>query len=236
MYRLALVAAAVALVPNIAAGDCMPSQLAAQVITLSGSVVPSDGGIVVAATVSGSYDPANRGSGAANVVQPKWQLRGSNGAMAPKIDLVAPGLAVYRVPADSASVTLEDDGGKAVAKVTTSKSKPGATYPAPKVKKLEYIATLSRHSMQRIEATLEVEPAKLTYAIVIADAKGKAKAWGMIGKGLTQFPYLHSDCGSVPNGTSVPKPGDMVTLFYVDSVGRRSEPSKPIKLGGKLPY
>lgn len=214
----------------------MPSQLRTQVITLSGSSVPSDGGILVAATVSGSYDPANGGSGAANVVNAKWKLRGSMATMAPKIDLLAPGLAVYRVPADSAEVTLEDESNKAVAKVTTSKAKPGAVYPAPKVKKLEYVATLSRRSSQRIEATLEVEPAKMTYAIVIADAKGKPTSWGMTGTGLTQFPYMHSDCGSLPNGTSVPKPGDTVTLFYVDSAGRRSKSSKPMKLGGKLPY
>ncbi len=215
----------------------MPSQLMTQVIPKADTAIPSDGGILVAATVSGSYDPANGGKGSAEVVQPKWRLRSGKTAVAPKIDVLAPGLAVYRIRAESqtAPITLEDDSGKVVASVTASKSKLAA-YPAPKIKKLEYIATLSRRSSQRIEATLEVEPAKMTYAIVIADAKGKPTSWGMTGTGLTQFPYMHSDCGSLPNGTSIPKPGDIVTLFYVDSTGRRSGASKPMKLGGKLPY
>jgi hypothetical protein len=232
MHRLVLVAAALSLPPSTAAGDCMPVQLTTQVITLADTAIPSDGGIVVATTVSGKYDPANRGK-SAEAVRPTWRMRVNTTTSAPKIDELAPGLAVYRLPAKvSSPITLEDDEQKTVAKVTRSTAKLAA-YPAPKVKKLEYHATMSRRSMQRIEATLEVAPAKLTYALVIADTKGKALSWGMVGAGLTQFPYLHSDCGALPNGTSVPKPGDMVTLFFVDSQGRRSPASKPIKLGGK---
>jgi hypothetical protein len=232
MHRFVLVAAALALAPNAAAADCAPVDLAATVITKPDAAIPGDGGILVAAT-PGNYNPANRGK-SSEVVRPTWRisLAGSRGGAV--TDVLAPGLAVYRIPATPSPgrVELEDENQKVLVKVTTTKDKP-AVYAAPKVKKLEYLATMSRRSWQRIEATLEAEPPEGTYAIVIADTKGNAKSWGPAGKGVTQFPYTHSDCGTVPNGTVVPKPGELVTVFFVDTLGRRSLASKPLKLGGK---
>jgi hypothetical protein len=233
MHRFVLVTAALALAPNAAAADCMMAELTTNVITATDAVIPSDGGILVVSSSTGRFDPKNRNKNS-DAVQPTWRMRRDTSVSAPKIDVLAPGLAVYRLPASpaAAQVTLEDDDQKVVAKVTASKDKP-APFAAPKLKKVEYLATLSRHSWQRIEATLDAEPPAGMYAIVIADTKGNAKSWGVISKGVAQFPYTHSDCGVVANGTSVPKPGEMVTVFFVDAQGRRSEASKPIKMGGK---
>lgn len=231
MHRvpLLILAATLAVPPSAAGADCAPADLSTQVITKQDAAVPSDGGIVVVSTWGG----ARTKDTSTEAVRPTWKLRAGTASSAPKIEVYAPGLAVYRLGAAKGAAELVDDDGKVVAKVTADAAKP-VTLAAPKVKKAEYLATMSRHSWQRIEVTLDAEPPAGTYAIVIANAKGKGLSWGVTGKGTAQTPYSHSDCGVVPNGTVVPRPGELVTVFFVDAAGRRSAASTPLKLGGKL--
>ncbi len=221
----------VALVPagfasRAASADCAAAELQTTVVTPQGAEIPSDGGILVAST----FQTGPRQEKDGEAVRPGWRLRGKK-LTAPKIDVLAPGLAVYRVTFDgkAAPVELEDEEHKVVAKVAGSKAKV-AQLAAPKVKKVSFSATMSRHSSQSIQATLVGEAPPEAYAVVIADAKGTAQSWGRVAKGLVQFPYSHSDCGMLPNGTTVAAVGSMVTLSWVTADGRRSEASKPIKL------
>jgi hypothetical protein len=232
MHRVPLLvlAAVFAVPPPAAAADCAPADLQTVAITKQDAAVPADGGIIVVSTAGGMRNsPKN-----SEAVRPTWKLRAGSASSAPKIDVYAPGLAVYRLGAVKGAAELLDDDGKAVVKVTPDAAK-AATLAAPNVKKIEYLATTMRRSWQRIEVTLDAAPPAGTYAIVIADAKGKGLSWSVTNAASTQqFPYSHNDCGVVPNGTVVPKPGETVTVFFVDGAGRRSAASKPLKLGGKL--
>jgi hypothetical protein len=204
--------------------------LKAVVVTQLETAIPSDGGILVATTyATGSVKEKDE-----NPVRPGWRLRGKT-LTAPKIDVLAPGLAVYRVPVTSGDVAveLEDEDHKVVAKVTGSKSFLSAL-PAPKPTSIVYSATMSRHSSQSITATLDTAAPDVAYAIVIADAKGAARSWGLTVKGKVQAPYAHNDCAMLPNGTNPPAAGDLVTLYWVTADGRRSAASKPFKMTSKV--
>jgi uncharacterized iron-regulated membrane protein len=204
----------------------MPLQ--ARVATKPGTEIPSDGGILVATTWTTSADkPMSE-----NPVQPGWRLRGKT-LTAPKIDVLAPGLAVYRVAFDGqAAMELENEQHEVVVNVTASTVKPAAI-PVPKVKSIVYTATLSRHSSQTATATLTADPPAGAVAIVIVDDKGEATSWGGVVPGRVQTPYSHADCAMLPNGSSAP--GGTVTTFWVMADGRRSEPSKAIKITTKFP-
>ncbi len=232
MHRVPLLvlAATLAVPPSAAGADCAPADLQTVVITKQDAALPADGGIVVVSTAGGMRNPDK----SSEAVRPTWKLRAGGASSAPKIDVYAPGLAVYRLGAAKGAAELLDDEGKAVVKVTPDAAK-AAAVATPKVKKAEYLATMSRRSWQRIEVTLDAAPPAGTYAIVIADAKGKGLSWSAVNAGSTQqFPYTHSDCGVVANGTIVPKPGETVTVFFVDASGRRSAASAPLKLVGQL--
>ncbi len=231
MTRFVVLAACLlSVAPRAAAADCAFMPLQAVVVTQRETAIPSDGGILVATTYAGGSAKAK----SENAVRPGWRLRGKT-LTAPNIDVLAPGLAVYRVPFTSqdAAVELEDEDHNVVAKVTGSKSIL-TKLPAPRPTSIVYSATMSRHSSQTITATLETAAPDVAYAIVIADAKGSALAWNFMVKGKIQAPYSHSDCGMLPNGTNPPKPGDLVTLYWVTADGRRSEASKPLKMTGKV--
>ena len=235
MHRLVVLAAALAIAPRGAAADCMSMELTTEVVTKPGATILGDGGVLVAATYKNRSSTLEKTPG----LQSGWRVRADGGKLvAPKIVTLAPGLFVYQVAVTSQDkpVELEDEQHKVVASVLGSKAKI-EQYAAPKLKKIEYRATSSRHSSQWITATLEAAPPPGTWAIVITDAKGVARSWGAVtAGGTTQSPYAHSDCASLPNGTNPPGPGELVSVFWVNTEGRRSEASKPIKLAsGKVP-
>src|ERR1043166_9722101 len=110
MTRLLAVAALAvvpAFMPSAAAGDCAAVGLATTVVTRPGAAVASDGGILVASTYEarGSLEHGDR------AVHPEWRVRAGKTLIAPKIDFLAPGLAVYRVEITSPTnrVELEQD-------------------------------------------------------------------------------------------------------------------------------
>ena len=229
MHRFLLIAA-VAVAPRAAAGDCASMPLQAQVVTTAGAEIPSDGGILVATT----WTNGSRTEKSEDPVRPGWRLRGKK-LTAPKIDVLAPGLAVYRVPFDGqAAVELEDEDHKVVANVTAGKRK-AAAVPAPKAKSVVFVATMSRHSSQVATATLTADPPAGASALVIVNAKGLPTSWGSVVPGKVQTPYAHHDCAMLPNGSSAPVVGETVTLFWVMADGRRSEPTKAITVTGKFP-
>lgn len=226
MHRFSLVAALVlALSPDLAAGDCASMPLGAQVVTKAGAEVPTDGGILVATT----YKAETKGEKFEDPVRPGWRLRGKK-LVAPKIDLLAPGLAVYRVAFEGkAALQLEDENRKVMTTVKPSTAKLAAI-PAPKVKSIVYTQTVSRHARQFAAATLTEDPPAGAVAIVLVDARGRATSWADAAAGREQTPYQHNDCAMLPNGTSAPVAGENATLFWVMADGRRSPASKPVKV------
>lgn len=227
----ALLAALVA--PRIAAADCASVGLVTTVATPANATLPADGGVVVIAT----YDRHGSFAAGDRAVHPEWRLRDGAARVAPTIDAVAPGLAVYRLGARAGKpgpIELEDDHHAVVATVAHAEGK-RAALAAPVVKALVYRAQLSRHGGTTVTATLDRPPPADAYALVIADAKGGGRSWTPVVPGaLDQTPYAHEGCAALPNGTVGSVPGDKVVLFWVDAGGRRSAASAPIAVTGSL--
>ena len=224
MLKLAALAAFVVSAPSIAAGDCAFSGLAPQVLAAEASV-PPDGGILVGALPKpdGSLDPGDA------AVQRGWRFRGVKAK--PTIDVLAPGLAVYRLPASDVSVVLENDKQAVVATTRGTKDK-RAPLAAPKVKAISYQQHVSRRMTEQVIVELDGEPPPNAVALVIADAKGTPRSWGRInGRAVTA--YASHSCIALPNGTVGSKTGDQVILYFVDGAGRKSDATKPIAITAK---
>jgi hypothetical protein len=229
MTRLTSLLALAALVASSAPADakCAMGHLAPRVLTKQAFA----GSGIVVATEQVDYDVEDKG----DAMQPTWQLEVGGAKSAPKIDMLAPGLAVYRLPAAGGDASLVA-GTKVIAKVTLLRGQPKQLV-APKVKSIVHNKTIGRRSSAFTTVTLDGPPPENMVALVLADAKGKARSFGMVvDAGAVQLDvYAHSRCGVVPNDTIESKIGDTVTLFWVDASGRVSPATAAIKVTGKAP-
>ncbi len=214
------VLALLVLVPTTAGADCAMTGLVAKVLTQPDAVLAADGGIVVGAATE-MRAPLDDGDVA---VHADWQFVVPKGTITPQIESLAPGLAVYRASVDT--LELKTATGDALVKATRSGDK-REKLAAPKIKSIKYDAPVSRRSIQRVEVTLDGAAPTGAIALVLADAKGKAKSWGPVA-GAVLYPYLQRDCLALPNGTLPSAKGDKVTLFWVDESGRKSAATKPV--------
>jgi hypothetical protein len=197
-----------------AAADCALMGLAPKLMTPAGATLAPDGGIVVGAE-SVERDSLRDGDVA---VQEAWRFVVPMGTIEPAIEVLAPGLAVYRASVVDA-LELCDDAGACVK--TTRATAPRTLLAAPKIKSIKYDAPLSKRRIVRVEVVLDGPPPPGVTALVLADAKGAARSWGPA-VGSVFYPYLSRDCLALPNGTVGSAKGDKVTLFWVDDSGRRS--------------
>ena len=205
---------------------CAMSHLRPQVLTKEASA----GGGIVVATEQVPYDVKDEG----DAVQPTWKLQIGGATSAPKIDVIAPGLAVYRLPPAAGDATLLD-GTKEIAKVTTMRTQPVQLL-APKVKGVRHEKTVGRRSSAYTIVALDGAVPEGVVAMVLADGKGKARSFGLVSAGEKEITvYAHPRCGVVPNDTVESKPGDKVKLFWVDATGRTSPVSRAVTVTGKPP-
>lgn len=224
MLRLASLVAALALVPTSADAKCAMSHLRPKVVTTSSIIA---GGGFVVATEQVPYDVEDRG----DAMQPSWKLDAGGAKSAPATDTLAPGLVVYRVPM-AGEVALVN-GTTVIAKLTATKGNP-APLAAPKVKGIRHDKTLGRRSSAHTTVTLDGAPPPGAVALVLTDAKGTARTFGLVeSAGAEVTVYAHGRCGVVPNNTIESKPGDKVKLFWVDASGRVSPASKLLTVTGK---
>lgn len=61
---------------------------------------------------------------------------------------------------------------------------------------------------------------------------GKPRSWGLV-TNASVTAYQSGDCLALPNGTVVSTAGDSIVAYFVDDAGRKSEPTKPIKVTAK---
>ncbi|HEV7554782.1 MAG TPA: hypothetical protein VGO00_04955, partial [Kofleriaceae bacterium] len=191
MYRLvsALAVFALALIPRGAAADCAFSGLAAKVITPANTIVPGDGGIVVAAVVDhkGSLAPGDE------AVHPGWRLRVGPDLLKPPIEVIAPGLAIYRVAvANAFKVELETDKHEVVGTVRPARGS-GDPLAAPQVKRAWFEPNKSRHGAERVGVELDGAVPAGAIALVVADAKGTPRSWTLV-DGQALYPYVSASC------------------------------------------
>jgi hypothetical protein len=221
MVRFALLFAVLASSP--ADAKCAMSHLRPTVVTTGGIIA---GGGFLVATVQAPYDVKDEGEAA----QPTWQVEAGGTKFLPTIDTLAPGLVVYRVPMAGDAVLL--DGATVVAKLTATKGNP-APLAAPKVKAIRHDKRLGRRASAYTKVTLDGAPPAGAVALVLTDAKGTARSYGLVESDTEITVYAHARCGVVPNNTIESKSGDKVKVFWVDQSGRVSAPSKAITITGK---
>jgi hypothetical protein len=226
VLRLAVIA--LLLAPSHARAECKSTGLVPKAISPDNAVVPSDGGIVVAATP----DPAGRIDPGDVAVQAGWRLRIGSDLVKPPVELLAPGLAIYRVAvANAFKVELVTSAGTIAATVKPSRSG-GAALPAPAIKRAWLEHTASKRATTRVGVELAGPAPTGALALVIADAAGTPRSWTLATGATTLYPYLAEACRALPNGTLATSAGDSIVLFWVDAGGRVSPPSKPVAVGG----
>jgi hypothetical protein len=209
------------LAPAAADADCAMIGLVPKVLSAPDIALVEGGGIVVGA-VSEDRAPLDSGDIA---VQTDWRFVVPKGTIAPAIESLAPGLAVYKTSADT--VELKNGKGESLAKATRGAKRD--KLPAPMVKGIRYDAPISRRSVVKVEVTLDGAAPPGAIALVLADAKGKSRSWTKA-EGTVLTPYYQRDCLALPNGTEPSKKGDRVTLFWVDESGRKSAFTKPMTI------
>ena len=216
-----------AFVPTDVDAKCAPSSLRASVVTPAGTVVTEEGGIVVAAV--SFFDGGNISTG--DVVQQKgWRFRHGNLLVEPTIEIIAPGLAVYRYPAVKDKLELEDDKHAVLATLTVTKDRV-AVLAAPKVKKIVSTKSYGKRPSTSIEVALDGAAPTTAVAIVAVDAKGKAIAFGTL-DGTEVVVFSQQRCDTVADGTREPLSGEKISVFWLDATGRKSPASKPVAVTG----
>ena len=223
-----LVLLALAALTAEAHADCMMYGLAPKVLTPAGTVVPGDGGIVVAAVAEprGKLDPGDA------AVVPAWRLRVGSDVIKPPIAMIAPGLAVYRVAVANAYDAKLEDGAHAVVATVKPARRGGDPLPAPKLKRIWFVEQHSRHGGSAVNVELDGDTPAGAIALVLADSKGNARSWTHAG-GTTLSPYASPDCVALPNGTIPSQAGDRVTLFWLGADGRVSPATQPLAIAAK---
>jgi len=201
-----------------AEAKCARWGLKADVLTPTGAAIAADGGILVGA-VEASDAALDSGDTAS---QPGWRLRIGSAVATPTQVPLAPGLVLYRLPANATEGRLIDDHRATVGTVTVGPKT--ATLGAPKLKRIGRDARGGRRPSSRITVELAAPAPIGAVILVLADAKGKPRSWGKL-TATGEIKILAFDqgrCRVLPNGTVESKPGERVTAFFVDASGRKS--------------
>ena len=187
-----------------------------------------DGAIVVA--TAGGFSGDDEGE----ALQPSWTFKAGATTAKPVITTPAPGLAVYALPKGVTSAELFD-GKASRARATRGTQMIPPPLAAPAVKAIQRTQTALRRGTTNTHTvvTLSGPPPSGAVALVVADAKGTARSYGIVDTGEANITvYSQVRCSVVPKGTVDSKIGDKVTLRYVDKRGRLGAASKAVAITG----
>ncbi len=199
------------------------------VLTPAGAMVAPDGGLLVGA-IDADDDELEAGDPAS---QAGWRLRLGSRVASPTLVPLAPGLVLYKLPAATKEAQLIDDKRAVIGSVTVG---PKAALGAPKIKKITHDSVRGRRPVGRVTVELTGPAPDDAVAIVLADAKGKPRSWGkVVNKGGTLRAFERGRCRVLANETVESKPGDRITVFWVDASGRKSPLSAITVVGGAKP-
>lgn len=165
----------------------------------------------------------------APLVNKKWKFKLANKrAIAPKVKLIAPGLAVLGLPAGVDAGVLVD-GDKRVAELDAiDDDEPGLA--EPRVRSVLHSVTGGKFPVTRVTVELVGSPPRSAVAIVLANEDGDPITFGMIEQGKPLVAFERKDCGILPKGTIEPTAGSKVKVFWVDQFGRVSPRSDLVRV------
>jgi len=237
---IGLVAAATMLAGEPGAGaKCARITLEAQVLTHGGDVIPGGGGVLVGYSLSTDYDATPKGGDPA--YRDDWRFLVKKRKVKPKIEQLAPGLAVLRPGAikgsKTISVALRDAKGGRVGTFKARSRKAAFTAAAPGVKDLTLTVSSGMRWGDEITATATLDAAPPADAVALIMYLGDkddspAISWVNV-KGSTATSVVlfqsRSHCGGNPEGMSAPRAADLVSFVWVDQFGRKSARSAATK-------
>lgn len=244
MSRLAVVAVAVALSfagSTPVRAKCAPTLLVAQVLTHSADVIPTGGGVLVGYTYSTDDEGSRRGDPAVNA---DWTMTVAKRRVAPRIEVLAPGLAVYRPGAirgaRPAAITLRDGKGKKLGSFSARGRLTAAALPAPIVTSATSVTTsvdYGRYQGMQQTATVVVDAIPAGAAALVAYTTSSttpvAIAWARVDASSKPSIEIYSTpgrCGTEPDGLVAPSRSETIVLAWVDRFGQRSAVSAPVKV------
>jgi hypothetical protein len=192
-------------------------------LTSANATARTGGGIVIAYATGHQYETEP---------QKTWTFRDGG---KPTFKNIAPGLDVLVIDKPDA---LRDGKGNLLVDVTTPDGKQrDALLGAPAVTQIDRTESgdrmLGEHWREHLFAKVKV-PATAV-ALVVFDAEGKvARTWGRVTpgtKGVVEVVlYSGGSCGWSPKGMYGASDGDRLRLAWLDTSGRLSKLSKPIRV------
>jgi hypothetical protein len=227
--RLAI-ALVVALATPAVAGPCAISGLVATPVTLIDTTIEDGGGIIVAA-MPGPYSQRKPGD---DVLRPpSWRLRAGKALVSPTIDVVAPGLAVYRLPAGDGAVSLVD-GTQTIVTVRRSADRGASVLPAPMPTSVEVEHTTGFRGSQNERVLVHlIAPAPRGAVVMIAyGADGKVRSWGPLQQDAREVVVYTSAgrCQTPQPEIVASQVGDRITVAWLDLSGRLSARSGEVEV------
>jgi hypothetical protein len=208
------------LVAPDADAKCAMMGLAPEVLTPKSAVIAPEGGIVVGAV--SEQDASLDDKDAAE--QPGWRLRVGSRVEQPVTLTLAPGLVVYKLPDAAKDVALINDRRAMVGNVSVGPKT--AVLGAPKIKKIVHEARQGKRPFATVQIELSAPAPAGVIALVIADSKGKTRSWGQAQPGTTSvFGYERRRCQVLSNNTVESRPGDKISVYWIDAGGRKSAAS-----------
>jgi len=230
MVRLTALLALASLVATStpAAAKCAIQHRQPKVLTES-VAVPVDGGGIVVGTQSVPYDLPETGE----ALQKSWGFLTGRDLLQPVIRVLAPGLVVYSVQPKTRTTGELTDGTKVIAKLTVTTDKV-AKLAAPKVKAIHQPVIGEQRYRPTTTVTLDGTVPADAIAIVLFDARNKARSWREVTAGESEVDaFARGRCAVVADGTIESRVGDKVSVAWVDKYGRLSAKSRLVVVVGK---
>lgn len=223
------------------AAKCARVMLVPQVLTHAGDTVPATGGVLVGYGET-TDDLGDQYEGHDPARNDDWVLAVGKRKLRPRIEQLAPGLAVYRPGAVRgarlATLTLRDRKGKALASLSLAPRGASAPLPAPAVTAVT--STSSKGFRGRLEQTVTAQlggaipaGAAALIAYEVDGATVTPLSWGRVAVGSTGAVVVYDTpgrCSGLPDGMTAPAPGDTVVFAWVDQFGGLSPRSASIKV------
>jgi hypothetical protein len=220
MLRLLLCVGAVALLASDAQSKCLRLPMKPVVLTKADAKISPGGGVLVAIGYGKQDEPEVR-----SVEQRGWRFKHGGQATEPVIKVLAPGLAVYEVPADQATLV---DAKRELIKVSRMTN---AAMGVPKPTLHSATATQGSDDPRWTPSTRLVlklsSPVPANVMGMIVYVGGKPVTWTVVGRDSKSIDFASGGhCANDIPGSSVPTSGD-ITVAWLDAHGRVSVQSSP---------
>jgi hypothetical protein len=225
-----------ALLPQPVDASCMRAELMPQLFTRRDQHLPVDGGVLVGfkyTTESKEFEP----TASNDPSDVTWTASEHKKSLTMTRTALAPGLSVYRPPADATTFTLTTKAGKQVGAFTHDVTGTPAAITAPKPKGVKVESTHDFRS-SKTSATLELASAPPPEAVaIIVYSVGPT---GNTAVSFADLPDTHNTltslgiyssgghCSNDVPGSGYIATGSKLVFAYVDTFGRLSATSTAI--------